>query len=85
MSNVSNITADYQPILNRAIAITSQMQAWIDEAAELELQSSLMPLTTQQKKRLADLNSGIDTCEVCIEDGTALPNQPWITRALKAA
>ncbi|MBN9616245.1 MAG: hypothetical protein BGO25_18105 [Acidobacteriales bacterium 59-55] len=80
---MSNISADYQPILNRAIAITSQMQAWINEAAELELKASLMPLTTQERKRLADLNSGIDTCEVCIEDGTALPNQPWITRALK--
>lgn len=81
----TNVSADYQPILNRVMAVASQMQAWIDEAAELEMKASLMPLTKQQKKRLADLNSGIDTCEVCIEDGTALPNEPWITRALKAA
>lgn len=81
---MSNI-ADYQPILNRVTNITSKMQAWINEAAELELLSSLMHLTTLQKKRLADLRSSIDTCEVCLEDGSALPNEPWITRALKAA
>lgn len=80
-----NVSADYQPILNRVIAITSQMQAWINEAAELELKNSLKTLPTQERKRLADLNSGIDTCEVCLEDGTALPNQPWITRALQPA
>ncbi len=82
---MSNITADYQPTLNRVMAVASQMQAWMHESAELELLSSLMPLTTQQRKRLADLNSSIDTCEVCLEDGSALPNQSWITRALKVA
>lgn len=82
--SVSNISADYQPILNRVMAVASQMQAWINEAAELELKASLMPLTTQERKHLADIKASLSTCEDYLED-FHLPNQPWITRALKAA
>ena len=84
-NTVSNISADYQPILNRTLAITSKMQAWINEAAELELKSTLMPLTTQERKRLADINACLSTCEDCLGDIQDLPKEPWITRALKAA
>ncbi len=79
-----NVSADYQPILNRVIATTSQMQAWINQAAELELKSTLMPLTTQERKHLADIKASLSTCEDYLED-FHLPKQPWITRALQAA
>jgi hypothetical protein len=75
----------FSEIADCAMTIGQQMSKWIGEADELNFLSTLKKLTNQQKKRLADLNSGIDTCEVCIEDGSALPNQPWITRALKPA
>lgn len=75
----------YEQIADRAMTIGQQMSKWNGEAEELRFLSTLKPLTKQQKKRLADLNSGIDTCEVCLEDGSALPNQPWITRALRPA
>jgi len=75
----------YTETADRAMAIGQQMSKWNEEAEELRFLSTLKPLTKQQKKRLADLNSGVDTCDVCLEDGTALPNQPWITRTLKPA
>lgn len=75
----------FSEIADRAMAIGQHMSNWNGEAEELRFLSTLKTLTKQQKKRLADLNSGVDTCAVCLEDGSALPKQPWITRALKAA
>lgn len=76
--SMSNITTEYQPIANRVMSIASQMQVWINEAAALESSAH----SPEQKERLADLNSSLDSYSQLLED-IQLPNEPWIARSLK--
>jgi hypothetical protein len=68
-----------------ATTIGSRLYEWATERDQLNSTALSQPLTKEQINRLADLNSSIDSYEELMCDVTPLPNQSWITRALKAA
>jgi|GEM_PF-5896971 len=64
--------------------MTTRINTWTNEAANLEAIRAAKPLTAKQHKRLCDLNSSLDTYSL-LDGSSELPTRPWITRALKAS
>jgi hypothetical protein len=83
MPTATSTASVYKETAALALTIGQRMSAWIAEIEQLE---ALPSLTTQQKKRMADLSSALDSYESAITDGTTeLPKKAWVARAMKEA
>jgi hypothetical protein len=81
----SAMNTSTQQLAARAMTIGQCLSTWASERDQLNSTAVAQPLTEDQRKRLADLNSSIDTYEELMCDVPVLPKHPWIARALKAA
>jgi len=74
-----------QTATQRDTTVSIQMQTWTSEVSLLEAADIEKSLSSTMRNRLRDLNSSIDSYALALQDKTEVPDQPWITRALKAA